>query len=240
MNMYKLCLAFAVVILLESTTFAEVRLPAIVSSNMVLQRDTTITLWGWADAQQEIAITVSWLDQPIKIIADKKGKWQVEVKTTNSTEPQTIKLSGDTSEILLENVLFGEVWLSSGQSNMTQAVQGYVGQPTFGSREAIVHADNDNLRLFTVAQEADTSPRENIGGHTGWHSATPASVRNFSAVAYFYGQQLQQILDVPVGMIHSSWGGSLVEACMLPASSFRTDHWNDATRFEEPGSREED
>lgn len=218
MTKCKLCLAFAVVILFESTSFAEVRLPAIVSSNMVLQRNTTITLWGWADAQEEIAISASWLDEPIKITTDKKGKWQVEAKTTNSTEPQTIKISGDTSDILLENVLFGEVWLSSGQSNMEQAVQGYVGQPTFGSQEAIVHADNDNLRLFTVAQEADTAPRENIGGHTGWQSATPASVKNFSAVAYFYGQQLQQILDVPVGMIHSSWGGSLVEAWMSKES----------------------
>jgi len=101
---------------------------------------------------------------------------------------------------------------------MEQSLQGYVGQPTFGSQQAIVHAANDNLRLFTVSREADTAPREDIGGHIGWQSATPASVKNFSAVAYFYGQQLQQILDVPVGMIHSSWGGSLVEAWMSKES----------------------
>jgi sialate O-acetylesterase len=185
---------------------------------MVLQRDTTITLWGWADAEEKLSITASWLDKRIRIRADTSGKWLVEVKTTNSLDPQTIEIKSKTSDILLENVLFGEVWLTSGQSNMEQSVQGYVGQPTFGSQEEIAHADNDNLRLFTVAKEAATAPREDIGAHTGWQSATPASVKTFSAVAYFYGQQLQQILGVPVGMIHSSWGGSLVEAWMSKES----------------------
>jgi sialate O-acetylesterase len=218
MTKWKFRLAFAAVVLIHSTAFADVKLPAIVSSNMVLQRDTTISLWGWADAGEKISISASWLDKRIRIRADTSGKWLVEVKTTKSLDPQTIKIKSRTSDILLENVLFGEVWLTSGQSNMTQAVQGYVGQPTFGSQEAIVHAENDNLRLFTVAPEADTNPRDKIGGYTGWQSATPASVRDFSAVAYFYGQQLQQILDVPVGMIHSSWGGSLVEAWMSAES----------------------
>ena len=218
MTKWKLCLAFAVVILFESTSFAEVKLPAIVSSNMVLQRDTTITLWGWADAGEDISISASWLDKRIRISADTLGKWQVEAQTTGSLVPQTIRIKSKTSDILLENILFGEVWLTSGQSNMEQSVQGYIGQPTFGSQEAIVHAANNNLRLFTVAKEADTAPREDIGAHTGWQSATPVSVKTFSAVSYFYGQQLQQILGVPVGMIHSSWGGSLVEAWMSKES----------------------
>jgi sialate O-acetylesterase len=218
MTHWKFRLAFTAAILVASASFADVKLPAIVSSNMVLQRDTTITLWGWADAGEKISISSSWLDKRIRIRADTSGKWMVEVKTTNSLDPQTIEIKGKTSDILLENILFGEVWLTSGQSNMEQPVQGYVGQPTFGSQEAIVHAANDNLRLFTVAKEADTTPREDIGAHTSWQSATPASVKTFSAVSYFYGQQLQQILGVPVGMIHSSWGGSLVEAWMSKGS----------------------
>jgi len=218
MTKFELCLAFAVLVLFQSTAFAEVKLPAIVSSNMVLQRDTTITLWGWADAEEKIVISASWLDKRIRIRADSSGKWSVEVKTTNGRDPQTIEIKSKTSDILLEDVLFGEVWLTSGQSNMQQSMEGYVGQPTFGSQQAIVHAANDNLRLFTVALEADTTPREDLGGHTGWQSATPANVEKFSAVSYFYGQQLQQILDVPVGMIHSSWGGSLVESWMSKES----------------------
>jgi sialate O-acetylesterase len=218
MTHWKLRLAVTALALIESTAFADVTLPAIVSSNMVLQRDTTITLWGWADAGEKVSISSSWLDKRIRIRADTSGKWMVEVKTTNSLDPQTIEIKGKTSDILLENILFGEVWLTSGQSNMEQSLQGYVGQPTFGSQEAIVHAANDKLRLFTVAREADTTPREDIGAHTGWQSATPESVKTFSAVSYFYGHQLQQILNVPVGMIHSSWGGSLVEAWMSKES----------------------
>ena len=212
MTKWKFRLALAAVVLTQSTAFADVELPALISSNMVLQRDTTISLWGWADAGEKISISASWLDKRLKIEADPSGKWQVEARTTNRKEPQTIEIKSKTSGILLENILFGEVWLTSGQSNMEQSLQGYVGQPTFGSQEAIVHATNDNLRLFTVAREADTTPREKMGAHTGWQSATPASAKAFSAVSYFYGQQLQQILDVPVGIIHSSWGGSLVEA----------------------------
>ncbi len=211
-------LALATIVLIQSTAFADVKLPALVSSNMVLQRDTTITLWGWADAGEKISISASWLDKRVKTEADTAGKWLVEVKTTGSKQPQTIRLKSKNSDILLENVLFGEVWLTSGQSNMQQSMRGYPGQPTFGSQEAIVHAANDDLRLFTVAREADTAPRDQLGTHTGWQSATPASVKNFSAVSYFYGQQLQQILDVPVGMIHTSWGGSLVEAWMSKES----------------------
>jgi len=218
MTKYKSCLAFAVLVLFQSTALAEVRLPAIVSSNMVLQRDTTVTLWGWADPDEKIVISASWLDKRIRTSADASGKWQIEARTNNSLDPQTIEIESKASDIHLENVLFGEVWLTSGQSNMEQAMQGYVGQPTFGSQQAIVHAANDDLRLFTVAKEADITPREQLGEHIGWQSATPASVKNFSAVSYFFGQQLQQILDVPVGMIHTSWGGSLIEAWMSKES----------------------
>jgi len=192
--------------------FAEVKLPAIVSSNMVLQRSTTITLWGWADAKEKITISSSWLNEEVKIVADKAGDWKVEVKTTNSKAPQTIQIKSDDSNILLENILFGEVWLCSGQSNMEQPIRGYFGQPTFGAQEAIATANNKNLRLFTVELEADLIPRDLLGKHRAWQSANPAIVKDFSAIAYFYGQQLQEILDVPVGMIHTSWGGSLVEA----------------------------
>ncbi len=199
-------------LLVNNASYAEVKLPAIVSSNMVLQRNTTITLWGWADAKEKLVITASWLKDPINIATDKTGDWKVEVQTTDSKEPQTIKIKSHESDIFLDNILFGEVWLCSGQSNMEQPVRGYFGQPTFGSQQAIATANNENLRLFTVEKHADTNPIDNVKGYIGWQSANPGSVKEFSAIAYFYGQQLQEILDVPVGMIHTSWGGSLVEA----------------------------
>ncbi len=193
---------------------AEIILPAIVSSNMVLQRNTTIVLWGWADTNEKIAIDTSWLDGPLNIQADKEGNWRIEVKTTNSKDPQSIVISGESSYLKLENILFGEVWLCSGQSNMEQPIKGYDGQPTFGSAMAIAKSNNANLRLFNVERSASLAPLRDIEKFNGWEQASPGSVSSFSAVAYFFGQQLQEILDCPVGLIHTSWGGSPVQAWM--------------------------
>jgi sialate O-acetylesterase len=191
---------------------AEVKLPAIVSSNMVLQRNTTIVLWGWADANEKITINASWIKELINIAADNEGDWRIELKTTNSKDPQSIHIKSVTSDIALENVLFGEVWLCSGQSNMTQPIKGYSGQPTFGSAMAIAKSNNSNLRLFTVDRLGSKTPLKDVEKYTGWQQASPNSVADFSSIAYFFGQQLQEILDCPVGMIHTSWGGSSVQA----------------------------
>lgn len=191
---------------------AEVKLPAIVSSNMVLQRNTTIQLWGWADAKEKISIEASWLKEPLNMQADQDGNWRISVKTTDSKMPQTIKITSKTSDILLEDILFGEVWLCSGQSNMEMPMRGFEGQPIFESAMAIATGTNTKLRLFTVEKKGNKTPLKDVDKYRGWQAASPESVKNFSAVAYFYGQQLQQILDVPVGMIHTSWGGSRIEA----------------------------
>ena len=201
-------------LLLPQSVKAEVKLPAIVSSNMVLQRNTTIVLWGWADAKEKITINTSWIDEAIKIQANKEGSWRVEVKTTNSKEPQFIKIKSKTSDIILENVLFGEVWLCSGQSNMEQPVSGYNGQPTYGANMATAKSYNKNLRFFSVHKTASKTPLEKIEKFSGWQNSSPQSASKFSAVAYFFGKQLQEVLDCPVGMIHSSWGGSKVQAWM--------------------------
>lgn len=191
---------------------AEVKLPAIVSSNMVLQRNTTIQLWGWADAKEKISIEASWLKEPLNMQADQDGNWRISVKTTDSKMPQTIKITSKTSDILLEDILFGEVWLCSGQSNMEMPMRGFEGQPILESAMAIATGTNTKLRLFTVEKKGNKTPLKDVDKYRGWQAASPESVKNFSAVAYFYGQQLQQILDVPVGMIHTSWGGSRIEA----------------------------
>lgn len=191
---------------------AKVTLPAIVSSDMVLQRNTTVVIWGWADSKEKISLEASWLQDPLKIKADNEGNWKVEVETTGSKEPQEIKISGEDSEITLENILFGEVWICSGQSNMQQSLNGYTGQPTFRALPTIARAENPNLRLFSVHRVGAKTPEKDLIEYTGWQAASPENVRDFSAVAYFFGKQLQEILDVPVGMIHTSWGGSRVEA----------------------------
>ena len=193
---------------------AEVKLPEIVSSNMVLQRNTTVQIWGWSDPEEKIAIETSWLRDVLNIKADINGNWSIKVKTTNSKQPQIIKIKSNTSDIILENILFGEVWLCSGQSNMQQSMKGYMGQPTFNTSMSIAKSKNLNLRLFTIKHYGSKTPLVNIEKYNSWQHASPDSVLNFSAVAYFFGQQLQEILDCPVGIIHSSWGGSSVQAWM--------------------------
>ena len=155
---------------------AKVVLPAIVSSNMVLQRNTTIKLWGWADANEKISIEASWLSQVLNIEADDKGNWSVQAKTTNSKKPQTIKIRSESTNIILENVA------------------------------------NSNIRLFTVKKNASLIPLEDVVGE--WLIANPQSVKDFSAVGYFFGKKLNALLDIPIGLIHASWGASRVEAWM--------------------------
>ncbi len=201
-------------LLISTLAFAEIRLPEIVASNMVLQRNTAVQLWGWADKGEKITIKCSWLDEAMSVKTDKNGRWNTEVVTTNSKDAQTIRLKSGESDILLENILFGEVWLCSGQSNMFQPMNGYDGQPTLGTLEVLKTAKNDNLRLFFVEKKASKTPLDTLKGHLTWRQADAVSVLDYSAVAYYFGSQLQEILEVPVGMIHTSWGGSNVEAWM--------------------------
>ncbi len=191
---------------------AEVKLPAIVSSNMVLQRNTTVVIWGWADPKEKITIETTWLDAHINIQADKDGNWRTEIKTTHDKTAQKISIRSKESDIVLKNILFGEVWICSGQSNMQQPVNGYRGQPTFGNMETLLKAQNSNLRLFTVDRVGSKTPKKDVEKYSSWQQASSENVGDFSAVAYYFGQQLQEILGVPVGMIHTSWGGSSVQA----------------------------
>jgi sialate O-acetylesterase len=177
---------------------------------MVLQRNTTVALWGWADPGEKIMIRASWLEETFNLKADPEGNWSLEVQTTDSREPQTLSIKDAGSGILLENILLGEVWLCSGQSNMGMPIQGLPGQPVFGASMAIARAENPNLRLFNIPQVGSITPEKDLDRNSGWQQATPENVREFSAVAYFFAKQLQEILNVPVGMIHPR-GGSRVE-----------------------------
>jgi sialate O-acetylesterase len=209
-----LCFLLLLSCLYNSKINAKVRLPDLVSSNMVLQRNTTITLWGWADPGEKFTITASWLTNTLRVTADKAGDWKVNVSTTDSKEPQSVKINSNKETISLDNILFGEVWLCSGQSNMEIPVSGFFGQPVFGSQEAITTANDENIRLFSVSKQASMLPENQLNTHSTWHSADPESIKNFSAIGYFFGKRLHDILNVPIGLIHSSWGGSLIEAWM--------------------------
>ena len=209
-------LAFLTVFLFFSynTSFAKIKLPSIIASNMVLQRNTSVKIWGWATPGEKISIKASWISEKLKITASENGRWEIAIKTTLSKEPQSIQLKSSESNINLENILFGEVWVCSGQSNMRMPLKGYTGQPTFEGNLAVATSKNTNLRLFSITENGSPSPLDSISNYKKWEIAAPETSKDFSAVAYFYGKQLQAILDVPVGLIMTSWGGTRIQPWM--------------------------
>ncbi|GAB3653810.1 sialate O-acetylesterase [Echinicola sediminis] len=206
--------AFLTLCLMIQTASAEVKLPAIFSDNMILQQQMEAPIWGWADAGAEVSIVTSWDGKTYSALANKEGEWNTKLATPEAGGPYTITIS-DGDEVKLENVLIGEVWLCSGQSNMEMPLKGFSAQPVIGGNEAIVNSRNPSIRLITVPRKSTVEQVKDFEGQ--WEEAKPSTSSNFSATAWFFGTQLQKVLDVPVGLIHVSYGGSNIEAWMSEA-----------------------
>jgi sialate O-acetylesterase len=198
---------------LQLTISAQVKLPALVADNMVLQQNSKVNLWGWASPNEKINIQLGWQNAPVEIIADVSGNWKTAVSTPVGSEKSydiTIEAS---NKILLKNILIGEVWICSGQSNMYFPVGKEDGTWKTGVKnyeEELKNASYPNIRLFTVATNASPRPLEDVIG--SWKECSPTNVYTFSAVAYFFGRELYQKLNVPIGLISTSWGGTKAEA----------------------------
>ena len=211
--MKKLVIVFISLIFISNSTsiFAKIKLPSIIASNMVLQRNTSIKIWGWAKSGEKISIKTSWITNEIKLTTPENGKWEVLLKTTLSKDVQTIQFNSLESNIKLENILFGEVWVCSGQSNMRMPLRGFTGQPTFEGNSAIANSRNNNIRLFSITENGSPTPLDTVVNYKKWNVASPENTKDFSAVGYFYAQKLQEILDVPVGIVMTSWGGTRIQ-----------------------------
>jgi len=181
---------------------AIIRLPPIMSSNMVLQQNSQATLWGWSDASERFTITCSWKTTVDSVIAMNSGKWKAKVSTPPAGGPYTITIKGRLNTIVLDNILIGEVWLCSGQSNMEMS-------NTQQIKDELPNSKNDNIRFFTVAKATSEYPQEFADGK--WVSCNEETLRRFSAVGYFFGKKLHQDLNVPIGLIQSAWSGTPVE-----------------------------
>jgi len=178
---------------------------------MVLQQNTTVPLWGYAPYGQEISVTPSWSKTRNSVFADKNGKWIVNIKTPEAGGPYRIRFQDEEGlNITIRNVKIGEVWLCSGQSNMEMPLAGWDGQPVLNSEETISDANYTDIRLFTVKRNTSDFPIEDCEGK--WEVCTPEVAGKFSAVGYFFGLDLYKKLNVPIGLIHSSWGGTPAEA----------------------------
>jgi sialate O-acetylesterase len=190
---------------------AEIKLPAFFASGMVLQQQTSVNVWGKAAPNRKVTLSTTWDKKKYSAMADADGNWKMLVTTTVAGGPYNIVIS-DGKLLTLNNVMLGEVWLCSGQSNMEMPMKGSSGQPIEGSTMDILKSENAQIRLFTVERKADFEAQTDVKGK--WQQANPESVRNFSAAAYYFGRLIQQTLNVPVGLIASSWGGSSIEAWM--------------------------
>jgi len=196
----------------NSNLHATVTLPYFIADNMVLQQQAEPLIWGWTNTSNKISITTSWNKKKYTAIPDDKGKWKINIPTPVAGGPYEITIT-DGSSIILKNILIGEVWLCSGQSNMEMPMKGFRDQPILGSNDAIFNSSNDNIRLYTVPRSVQRLPQDTSKKQT-WKPAEPEAVSNFSATAYYFGRLLQQRLNVPVGLICISYGGSPVEAFM--------------------------
>ncbi|MBW3636589.1 MAG: sialate O-acetylesterase [Armatimonadetes bacterium] len=186
-----------------SAAHGDLKMPALFSDNMILQRNRSIPIWGTADAGEAVIVRLGERNVA-RARADAQGKWMVRLAPQEAATGLSLSVTGKNA-LIFRNVAVGEVWLCSGQSNMEFRVAN-----VNDAAGEIAAANYPNLRLFNVARNATATPQSDVKG--SWAACTPESVRNFSAVAYFFGRELHQKLGVPVGLIHSSWGGTAAEA----------------------------
>jgi len=187
-----------------SIVFADVKLPAVISDNMVLQRGKKIPIWGWAEPGEKVSVKGSWQWFKTSTKTKDNGKWMVKIQPPKAGGPYEIEIKGNNT-ITLKNILVGEVWVCSGQSNMQWSVR-----QAANPEQEIAAAGYPKIRLFTVKRKVADKPQPDCEGR--WIMCSPETVPDFSAVGYFFGRELHQHLNVPIGLIHTSWGGTPAEA----------------------------
>ena len=200
----------AVFFIYSLSIHAQTKLPSFFSDNMILQQDDNINIWGTDNPNTAINISGNW-GENVTTKTDKDGKWRTKIKTLKA-DKKSYKLTITGSEkIVLNNILFGEVWFCAGQSNMEMPIKGYPNSPITGSNEAMLYGTNKFIRSYHVNRNAIETPQQDTKGGQ-WLEANPLSIKDFSATAYFFAKELNKVLDVPVGIINSSWGGAAAEA----------------------------
>ena len=190
----------------------DVKLPSVFGSNMVLQSDVPVPVWGWADPGEEVTVRFGSTKKTVK--ADDQGNWRVTLKKLKASRKRgkQMEIKGKNSSIVFQNILIGDVWVGSGQSNMEWPVRA-----TRKGGEMIRSAKYPAIRLFLIPKVQKGAPDKNV--NASWQICTPATVPNFSAVLYYFGLKLQTDLKIPMGLIASSWGGSRIEPWTVNAGS---------------------
>lgn len=201
-------------LLVSAALSAKVRMPAVFSDHMMLQQQSAANIWGWADAGKTVTIKPSWdKNAKVSVKAGADGKWAAQINTPSFGGPYTIEIS-DGEKLTLSDVMIGEVWVCSGQSNMEMPVKGFGSQYVEGSRDAILRsgAYRDKIRMFTVGRNSTTVLQDDCKGK--WQQASISSTPDASAIAYFFAEYLTDAINIPVGILITDWGGSSIEAWM--------------------------
>ncbi|WP_343558878.1 sialate O-acetylesterase [Sphingobacterium sp.] len=201
--MYK-SLSFLIFYFFMFSLQAAIRLPSILANNMVLQQQSRVQLWGWSKPGEKVKIITSWDNNIAEVTADGNAKWYSSVQTPKAGGPYTIVFEGE-NKIILENVWIGEVWICSGQSNMEWNY--YNGISSI--KDEFSDLDKLNIKLFQVTKATSETPQDNNEGN--WMVCDSNTLKNFSAVAYYFGKVLNKELNVPIGLISSNWGGTPAE-----------------------------
>lgn len=207
--MKKLILS-ACILVSHVCVWAKVVLPDIMSDNMVLQQQTEACIWGKAEANTKVTIRPSWNSKTYTVISDAEGKWITKIQTPSASyDTYSISIS-DGEELVLNNILVGEVWFCSGQSNMEMPLRGFWNCPIEGANETIATASKwKGIRVATIEKNGQLEPVDNCKG--SWKVSNPENAPAFSATAFNFAMMVNQVLDIPVGIINCSWGGTTVE-----------------------------
>ncbi|RYY55980.1 MAG: hypothetical protein EOO09_08490 [Chitinophagaceae bacterium] len=191
--------------LVSAISFANIRLPRLFSDAMVLQRDKPVPVWGWADPKEKVTVTFN--NQSKSVTTGKDGKWRLELAAVPAGGPFTLTIKGK-NRIIISDVLVGDVWLASGQSNMEMPIAGWGEINNY--KQEIAEAKYPTIRQFLVPKITATDPQDDLPSGD-WKTAEPANAGDFSAVAYFFARELQAKLNIPIGIINCTWGGTHVE-----------------------------
>jgi sialate O-acetylesterase len=212
---------------ISTTTFGQVKLPKLISDGMVLQRDAEIKIWGWAAEGEKIS--VNFIDSTYTTTADNKGDWSIMLPKLQAGGPYEMQISAG-NLITIHDIMIGEVWICSGQSNMELNMKRV--SPLYG--DEIAASENSYIRYFEVPDKYNfNAPQKDLSSGK-WEKANPENVLSFSAVSYFFGKELYEKYKVPVGLINSALGGSPAE-CWISEESLKEfpEHYNEALRFKD-------
>lgn len=214
--MKKFFLVISLAMLHLTQGMAQVKLCPVFSDNMVMQQQTdSAPIWGESKPNRTVTITTSWDNRQYTVDADASGRWKTAVKTPSAGGPYTVTISdGSKKKTILRNVMIGEVWVCSGQSNMEMPIEGW-GHVRDWEKEKADAANYPNIRLLLAKRVTAGRPISNLTVEQGgWQVCSPQSVAEFSATAYFFGRDINTYRNVPVGLIDTSWGGTIIEAWM--------------------------